>query len=322
MSKITGAMKYAGSVNTYADLPTTNRNPGDVYNVKTADTNHGIKAGENVAWNGTDWDPLGGTVDLSPYATNTSVAGAFMNVTYSNATLNFVKKDGSTVSATVNNVAHATTADSATSATSAAKATADANGNNIGNTYVKKTDIANAVTTATLSVTGAATAPTVNEGTEDNSVATTKFVANSAVNAVQLALSEVNKSYATKIEVSDLKSSAVAKTALWEALHSQDTTSMAGLTNAQWGALGLFMRYFTALGNFENQPSQYGQLLNLPADKGDEIMQLWLTQPDGTLYYRGGNRSKAVKDITFTRVANYNTDGHLVFPNGAELWVY
>ncbi|WP_270420742.1 hypothetical protein [Acidaminococcus massiliensis] len=322
LSKITGAMKYAGSVNTYADLPTTNRNPGDVYNVKTADTNHGIKAGENVAWNGTDWDPLGGTVDLSPYATNTSVAGAFMNVTYSNATLNFVKKDGSTVSATVNNVAHATTADSATSATSAAKATADANGNNIGNTYVKKTDIANAVTTATLSVTGAATAPTVNEGTEDNSVATTKFVANSAVNAVQLALSEVNKSYATKIEVSDLKSSTVAKTALWEALHSQDSTTLTGLTNAQWSALGVFIRYFTTLNNFENQPSQYGQLINLTADKNNEVAQLWLTQPDGILYYRGGNGNTAVKDKTFTRVANYNADGHLVFPNGAEMWVY
>lgn len=203
LGKVTGAMKYAGSVNTYADLPTANRNPGDVYNVKTADSTHGIKAGENVAWNGTDWDPLGGTVDLSPYATNTSVAGAFMNVTYSNATLNFVKKDGSTVSVTVNNVAHATSADSATSATSAtsaAKATADANGNNIGNTYAKKTDIANGVTTATLNVTGAATAPTVNEGTEDNSIATTKFVSNVAVNTVELTLSKVSESYATKTE--------------------------------------------------------------------------------------------------------------------------
>lgn len=119
-SNITGAMKYAGSVNTYADLPTTNRNPGDVYNVKTADTAHGIKAGENVAWNGTDWDPLGGTVDLSPYATNDSVAGTLVNVTHSNASLTFVKKDGSKVSATVNNVAHATAADTATKATTAA----------------------------------------------------------------------------------------------------------------------------------------------------------------------------------------------------------
>lgn len=325
LGKITGAMKYAGSVNSYADLPTANRNTGDVYNIKTADISHGIKAGENVAWNGTDWDPLGGTVDLSPYATNASVSGTFVNVTYNNDTLTFVKKDGSKVSATVNNVAHSSTADSATSATSATtaeKATADANGNNIANTYAKKTDIANAVTTSTLNVTGTATAPSVALGTEDNRIATTKFVADTSVNIVNFALTEADKKYAVKNDLIDLESRTVVKTALWEALHSQDTTSMAGLTNAQWGALGLFMRYFTALGNFENQPSQYGQLLNLPADKGDEIMQLWLNQPDGTLYYRGGNGRQVVKDKTFTRVANYNTDGHLVFPNGAEMWVY
>ena len=200
VAKVTGAMKYAGSVNTYADLPTANRNPGDVYNVKTADASHNIKAGENVAWNGTDWDPLGGTVDLSPYATNASVAGTLVNVTYSNATLNFVKKDGSKVAATINNVAHATAADTATSATTAAKATADANGQNIPDTYVKKTDIANSVTTGTLKVTGTATAPTVDAGVEDDTIATTKHVSNVAVNTMRLTLDESGKIYATKTE--------------------------------------------------------------------------------------------------------------------------
>lgn len=325
LGKITGAMKYAGSVNSYADLPTANRNTGDVYNIKTADISHGIKAGENVAWNGTDWDPLGGTVDLSPYATNASVSGTFVNVTYNNDTLTFVKKDGSKVSATVNNVAHSSTADSATSATSAttaAKATADANGNNIANTYAKKTDIANAVTTSTLNVTGMATAPSVALGTEDNRIATTKFVADTSVNIVNIALTEADKKYAVKNDLIDLESRAVVKTALWEALHSQDSATLTGLTNAQWSALGVFIRYFTTLNNFENQPSQYGQLINLTADKNDEVAQLWLTQPDGILYYRGGNGNTAVKDKTFTRVANYNADGHLVFPNGAEMWVY
>lgn len=200
LGKVTGAMKYAGSVNAYADLPTANRNPGDVYNVKTADASHNIKAGENVAWNGTDWDPLGGTVDLSPYATNASVAGTLVNVTYSNATLNFVKKDGSKVAATINNVAHATAADTATSATTAAKATADANGQNIPDTYVKKTDIANSVTTGTLKVTGTATAPTVDAGVEDDTIATTKHVSNVAVNTMRLTLDESGKIYATKTE--------------------------------------------------------------------------------------------------------------------------
>lgn len=133
---------------------------------------------------------------------------------------------------------------------------------------------------------------------------------------------EATDTFATKTEVSDLQSSTVAKTALWEALHSQDSTTLTGLTNAQWSALGVFIRYFTTLNNFENQPSQYGQLINLTADKNNEVAQLWLTQPDGILYYRGGNGNTAVKDKTFTRVANYNADGHLVFPNGAELWVY
>lgn len=203
VAKVTGAMKYAGSVNTYADLPTANRNPGDVYNVKTADASHNIKAGENVAWNGTDWDPLGGTVDLSPYATNASVAGTLVNVTYSKATLTFVKKDGSKVSATVNNVAHATAADTATSASSAAtaaKATADANGQNISDTYAKKTDIANSVTTGTLKVTGTATAPTVDAGVDDDTIATTKHVSNVAINTMLLTLDESGKRYATKTE--------------------------------------------------------------------------------------------------------------------------
>lgn len=59
---------YKDSVATYADLPTTGQKIGDVYNVETADPGHGIKAGDNVAWNGTQWDILGGNQDLSGYA--------------------------------------------------------------------------------------------------------------------------------------------------------------------------------------------------------------------------------------------------------------
>lgn len=131
LTKVTGAMKYAGSVNTYADLPTTDRNAGDVYNVKTADPSHGIKAGENVAWNGTDWDPLGGTVDLSTYATKEDVKTAFVNVTYNNDSINFILKNGETTTVKVNNVAHAATSDSAVT---------DANGKPIISTYVTLID--------------------------------------------------------------------------------------------------------------------------------------------------------------------------------------
>ena len=64
---ITTVYKYRGSVNTYADLPVNGKAVGDVYNVVAADASHGIKAGDNVVWNGNAWDNLSGVVDLSAY---------------------------------------------------------------------------------------------------------------------------------------------------------------------------------------------------------------------------------------------------------------
>lgn len=64
---ITTVYKYRGSVNTYAELPVNGKAVGDVYNVVTADASHGIKAGDNVVWNGNAWDNLSGVVDLSAY---------------------------------------------------------------------------------------------------------------------------------------------------------------------------------------------------------------------------------------------------------------
>lgn len=65
---LTTVYQYKGSVSTYADLPTTGQKVGDVWNVETADPDHGIKAGDNVAWDGAQWDILGGNHDLSGYA--------------------------------------------------------------------------------------------------------------------------------------------------------------------------------------------------------------------------------------------------------------
>lgn len=65
---LTTVYQYKGSVATYADLPTTGQKIGDVYNVEMADPDHGIKAGDNVAWAGAQWDILGGNHDLSGYA--------------------------------------------------------------------------------------------------------------------------------------------------------------------------------------------------------------------------------------------------------------
>lgn len=64
---IATAYHYKGTVASFAALPTADQKEGDVYNVEAADAANGIKAGDNVAWNGSAWDNLSGTVDLSGY---------------------------------------------------------------------------------------------------------------------------------------------------------------------------------------------------------------------------------------------------------------
>lgn len=58
---------YQGSVDNYSDLP-TNPQVGYSYNVKNADKEHGVNAGDNLVWNGEDWDNFGGAVDMSLFA--------------------------------------------------------------------------------------------------------------------------------------------------------------------------------------------------------------------------------------------------------------
>ncbi|MBO7042953.1 hypothetical protein J6W34_00020 [bacterium] len=66
---VASAVRYKGTVANYSDLPTSGNVVGDMWNITNADSSHGIKAGDNVVWNGTSWDNQGGTVDLSNYYT-------------------------------------------------------------------------------------------------------------------------------------------------------------------------------------------------------------------------------------------------------------
>ncbi len=66
--KVSAVYRAKGSKQTYAELPVTGNEVGDVWNIETADSTHGIDAGDNVVWTSSDtWDVLGGTVDLSNY---------------------------------------------------------------------------------------------------------------------------------------------------------------------------------------------------------------------------------------------------------------
>lgn len=62
-SDIANVYIYKGSIANYAALP-SDAETGWVYNVEAADDTHGIKAGDNVAWNGTAWDNLSGIFEV------------------------------------------------------------------------------------------------------------------------------------------------------------------------------------------------------------------------------------------------------------------
>lgn len=75
--KLSSVLNYKGSVDNYSDLP-TDAVKGDVYNVKNADTVHGVKAGDNVAYDGTSWDVLAGTIEMSGYLTKTEAETTYV----------------------------------------------------------------------------------------------------------------------------------------------------------------------------------------------------------------------------------------------------
>lgn len=107
---ISKVYKYKGTKTTYSALPTTGNTIGDVWNITNEDTANHIKAGDNVVWDGSKWDNLSGTVDLSNYLqkggsqTTTSTADGGSNV--------YTFKDGSTI--TVKNGSKGSTGAAAT----------------------------------------------------------------------------------------------------------------------------------------------------------------------------------------------------------------
>lgn len=88
---------------------------------------------------------------------------------------------------------------------------------------------------------------------------------------------------------------------LWDYLHRLGGNPTLPTTNAELNALGVFMSYFTQ-NKIANQPGTYGQLLNIPAAKdASESTQIWIEQPGGRMYHRGGNASIAINDAPFKR---------------------
>ena len=71
-AKVSSVYRFMGSVATYNDLPSSGQTVGDTYNVE--DT------GANYAWDGTQWDKLSETVDLSQYLTIASAQSTYLPI--------------------------------------------------------------------------------------------------------------------------------------------------------------------------------------------------------------------------------------------------
>lgn len=65
---ITGVYKFKGSVDTFENLPKEGQQVGDTYDVKAAHLNH--PAGTNFAWDGEQWDALGGSFHIDAIQTS------------------------------------------------------------------------------------------------------------------------------------------------------------------------------------------------------------------------------------------------------------
>lgn len=99
-AKVASVYRYKGTVSAYADLPSSGQEVGDVWNIETADSAHGIKAGDNVAWNGTTWDALAGEIDLTPFALKADAA------TDHNHDSQYLKRTGGQVTGSISVTGH------------------------------------------------------------------------------------------------------------------------------------------------------------------------------------------------------------------------
>lgn len=92
-------------------------------------------------------------------------------------------------------------------------------------------------------------------------------------------------------------------------LHNKPENFVIPSTNSEISKLGVFITYYTRY-VIKNQPTQYGQLINIPPgiDDTNEVMQIWIEQNSGQLYTRGGNSDNAIVDRIFDPVYPDNFD--------------
>ena len=88
---------------------------------------------------------------------------------------------------------------------------------------------------------------------------------------------------------------------LWGGMHAYPANYVpSDLSNRGWNQLGFCSIYYTE-NKINNQPTQYGQLINIPVDSNNESTQLWVEQCSSNIYSRGGNDDHIVDDTPFKK---------------------
>lgn len=92
----------------------------------------------------------------------------------------------------------------------------------------------------------------------------------------------------------------VKKTEVWEAFHKLEDNKNPGTSDADWNKEGMYVINYNKP-TISNQPTSYGQLINMPYDKNTNYStQLFISQPDGNLYIRASNGN--INGTKFKRV--------------------
>ncbi len=96
---------------------------------------------------------------------------------------------------------------------------------------------------------------------------------------------------------------------LWGGMHAYPVNYVpSDVSNKGWNSLGFCAIYYTE-NKIKNQPTKYGQLINIPADSNAESTQLWVEQDGSYIYSRGGTGENRVDDTPFKRYATSDDVG-------------
>ena len=101
----------------------------------------------------------------------------------------------------------------------------------------------------------------------------------------------------------------VTPNTLWNGMHHYPVNyAPSDTSNVGWNRLGFCSICYDA-NTINNQPTEYGQLINIPEDTDSESMQLWVEQPTGVIFSRGGDIQYRVNDSVFRMCEQVDSKG-------------